>query len=74
MLTSLARLDAPAEPGSALVLAHENRLIAQAIAILERRLFVDGPQISNPQLTSDYLRLKLMPEPSEVFVAVFLSS
>lgn len=74
MLTSHARLDTPAEPGSAMVLAHENRIIAQAIAILERRLFVDGPQISNPQLTSDYLRLKLMPEPSEVFVAVFLSS
>lgn len=74
MLTSLARLDAPAEPCSASALAYENRLIAQAIAILERRLFVDGPQISNPQLTSDYLRLKLMPEPSEVFVAVFLSS
>lgn len=74
MLTSLARLDAPAEPGSSSVLAYENRIIAQAIAILERRLFVDGPQMSDPQVTSDYLRLKLMPEPSEVFVAVFLNA
>lgn len=74
MLTSHARLDTPAEPGSALVLAHENRLIAQAIAILERRLFVDGSPMSDPQVTRDYLRLKLMPEPSEVFVALFLNA
>jgi len=74
MLTSLARLDAPAEPGSASVLAHENRIIAQAIVILERRLFVDGPPMSDPQVTRDYLRLKLMPEPSEVFVALFLNA
>ncbi|UVO16345.1 MULTISPECIES: RadC family protein [Pseudomonadaceae] len=74
MLTSLARLDAPAEPCSASALAYENRIIAQAIAILERRLFVDGPQMSDPQVTSDYLRLKLMPESSEVFAAVFLTS
>lgn len=74
MLTSLARLDAPAEPGSTSVLAYENRIITQAIAILERRLFVDGPPMSDPQVTGDYLRLKLMPEPSEVFVAVFLNS
>ncbi|MNQ77173.1 hypothetical protein D3C85_920320 [compost metagenome] len=74
MLTSLARLDAPAEPCPASVLEYENRIIAQAIGLLERRLFVDGPQMSDPQVTSDYLRLKLMPEPSEVFVAVFLNS
>lgn len=74
MLTSLARLDAPAEPCSASVLAYENRIIAQAIAILERRLFVDGPPMSDPQVTGDYLRLKLMPEPSEVFAALFLNA
>ncbi|HIE4272017.1 TPA: RadC family protein [Pseudomonas aeruginosa] len=74
MLTSLARLDTPAEPGSALIHAHENRLIAQAIAILERRLFAEGAPMSDPQVTRDYLRLKLMPEPSEVFVALFLNA
>ncbi|MCF6751917.1 DNA repair protein RadC [Pseudomonas stutzeri] len=74
MLTSLARLDSPADPCPASVLAYENRIIAQAIAILERRLFADGPQMSDPQVTRDYLRLKLMPEPSEVFVALFLNA
>ncbi|MDT4817133.1 hypothetical protein FQZ97_502000 [compost metagenome] len=74
MLTSLAHLDAPAESCPASVLAYENRIITQAIALLERRLFADGPQLSSPEVTSDYLRLRLMPEPSEVFVAVFLNA
>lgn len=74
MLTSLARLDSQTESCPSSVLEYENRIIAQAIGLLERRLFADGPQLSAPEVTSDYLRLKLMPEPSEVFVAVFLSS
>jgi len=55
-------------------LDYENRIIAQAIELLERRLFNDGPLLLNPEAVSDYLRLKLMPEPSEVFVAVFLKT
>ncbi|NQD95908.1 DNA repair protein RadC [Pseudomonas sp. CrR25] len=74
MLTSLARLNSQTEFCPSSVLEYENRIIAQAIGLLERRLFADGPQLSAPEVTSDYLRLKLMPEPSEVFVAVFLSS
>ncbi|MBA4243688.1 MAG: DNA repair protein RadC [Pseudomonas sp.] len=73
MLTSLARIDSLAKSCPSSVL-DENRIIAQAIELLERRLFNSGPQLLNPEAVSDYLRLKLMPEPSEVFVAVFLSS
>lgn len=74
MLTSLARIDSLAKPCPSSVLDHENRIIAQAIELLERRLFTNDPQLLNPEAVSDYLRLKLMPEPSEVFVAVFLSA
>ncbi|TRO24314.1 DNA repair protein RadC [Ectopseudomonas mendocina] len=74
MLTSLACIDSLAKSCPSSVLDHENRIIAQAIELLERRLFANGPQLQNPEAVSDYLRLKLMPEPSEVFVAVFLSS
>jgi len=74
MLTSLARIDSFAKSCPSTALDHENHIIAQAIELLERRLFTNGPQLLNPEAVSDYLRLKLMPEPSEVFVAVFLSS
>ncbi|HCE6397573.1 DNA repair protein RadC [Pseudomonas sp. P1B16] len=74
MLTSLARIDSLANSCPSSVLDHENHIIAQAIEVLERRLFTNGPRLLNPEAVSDYLRLKLMPEPSEVFVAVFLSS
>ncbi|RSH69203.1 RadC family protein [Stutzerimonas stutzeri] len=53
---------------------HENRIIQQAIALLEHRLFAQGPLLQSPQDAQDYLRLTLMPEPNEVFVACFLSS
>ncbi|MGP3790541.1 JAB domain-containing protein [Pseudomonas sp. B392_1p] len=49
-------------------------MIKQAIDILERRLFTHGPKLSGLEATKDYLRLTLMPEPSEVFAAVFLTS
>ncbi|HEP8866449.1 RadC family protein [Pseudomonas aeruginosa] len=74
MLTSLALIDSPAQPHLSPVLARENRIIKQAIELLERRLFTDGPHLLAPEAASDYLRLTLMSEPSEVFVAVFLSS
>ncbi len=73
MLTSLARIDSLAKPYPSSVL-DENHIIAQAIELLERRLFTNGPQLLSPEAVSDYLRLKLMPEPSEVLVAVFLSA
>jgi DNA repair protein RadC len=62
----------PSCPAS--VTEHENRIIAQAIEFLERRLFANGPHLLDQKAASDYLRLTLMSEPSEVFAAVFLSS
>ncbi|HCF5435892.1 JAB domain-containing protein [Pseudomonas aeruginosa] len=70
MPTSLDPLNTP--PSS--VLTRENRIIKQAIDILERRLFASGPQVLSQVAAIDYLRLILLPEPSEVFVALFLSS
>lgn len=70
MPTSLGPINTP--PSSALT--RENRIIKQAIGILERRLFANGPQVLSQVDAMDYLRLTLMPEPSEVFVVLFLSS
>ncbi|HBO3354278.1 TPA: DNA repair protein RadC [Pseudomonas aeruginosa] len=70
MPTSLDPINTP--PSSALT--RENRIIKQAIGILERRLFANGPQVLSQVDAMDYLRLTLMPEPSEVFVVLFLSS
>ncbi|WP_313053448.1 JAB domain-containing protein [Pseudomonas lopnurensis] len=56
------------------VLTQENRIIKRAIDILERRLFANDPQVLSQVAAMDYLRLILLPEPSEVFVALFLSS
>ncbi|GLK91954.1 RadC family protein [Pseudomonas turukhanskensis] len=53
---------------------NDNRIIQQAISLLEHRLFAQGPLLQSPQDAQDYLRLTLMPEPNEVFVACFLSS
>lgn len=70
MPTSLDPINTP--PSSALT--RENRIIKQAIGILERRLFANGPHVLSQVDAMDYLRLTLMPEPSEVFVVLFLSS
>ncbi|MGU1062180.1 RadC family protein [Pseudomonas aeruginosa] len=70
MPTSLDPINTP--PSSALT--REDRIIKQAIGILERRLFAKGPRLLSQVDAIDYLRLTLMPEPSEVFVAVFLNA
>ncbi|MGE4406665.1 JAB domain-containing protein [Pseudomonas sp.] len=51
-----------------------SKAIKRAIGILERRLFASGPQVLSQVAAMDYLRLILLPEPSGVFVALFLSS
>lgn len=53
---------------------NDDLIVKQAITILERRLFSDGPVLTSPDTARDYLRLKLVPEPNEVFVAVFLTA
>ncbi|WP_418648293.1 RadC family protein [Thauera butanivorans] len=49
-------------------------IIRQAIALLENRLFKTGPALGSPAEVRDYLRLKLMAEPREVFAVVFLNA
>ncbi|MGQ5299278.1 MULTISPECIES: RadC family protein [Gammaproteobacteria] len=53
---------------------HEDWIIQQAIALLEQRVFKAGPSLDQPADVRDYLRLKLVDEPNEVFVVVFMDN
>jgi len=53
---------------------HEDWIIQQAITLLEKRVFNAGPSLDSPAAVRDYLRLKLVAEPNEVFAVVFLDS
>jgi DNA repair protein RadC len=53
---------------------HEDWIIRQAITLLESRIFKAGPYLSQPAAVRDYLRLKLVAEPNEIFAVVFLDS
>ena len=53
---------------------HEDWIIRQAIALLEQRIFKAGPMLSDPAVVRDYLHLKLVGEPNEVFAVVFLDN
>ncbi|PKO50441.1 MAG: DNA repair protein RadC [Betaproteobacteria bacterium HGW-Betaproteobacteria-21] len=53
---------------------HEDWIIQQAINLLEARVFKAGPSLCSPAAVRDYLRLKLVAEPNEVFAVVFLDS
>lgn len=66
--------DSCVESLSAVAAQHEDWIIKQAIALLERRIFKVGPCLSRPAAVRDYLRLKLVAEPNEVFAVVFLDS
>jgi DNA repair protein RadC len=52
---------------------NEDRIIAQALEILTRRL-LRGPALLNPASTRDYLRLTFGERESEVFVVVHLDN
>ena len=69
---SLVVTDSCVESLSAVAAQHEDWIIQQAIALLERRIFKVGPCLSRPAAVRDYLRLKLVAEPNEVFAIVFL--
>ncbi|MBN9425127.1 MAG: DNA repair protein RadC [Burkholderiales bacterium] len=68
--------DSHVESFSAVAFQHDDWIIKQAIALLEERVFKDatGPRLNQPQAVKDYLRLKLVTEPDEVFGAVFMTS
>ena len=53
---------------------NEDWIIQQAILLLERRVFRAGPRLDRPAAVKDYLRLKLVAEPNEVFAIVFMNS
>ena len=71
---SFAVNDSCLESLSAIASQHEDWIIQQAIVLLERRVFKAGPCLSQPAAVRDYLRLKLVAEPNEIFAAVFLDS
>lgn len=53
---------------------HEDWIVQQAIVLLERQVFKAGPRLERPAAVRDYLRLKLVAEPNEIFVVVFMNS
>lgn len=53
---------------------HDDSIIKQALCLLESRLFGQGPVFNNSQAVGEYLQLKLMPEPNEVFLVLFLNN
>ena len=53
---------------------HEDWIIQQAITLLEHRIFKAGACLSSPAAVRDYLRLKLVAEPNEVFAVGFMDS
>ena len=71
---SLIVNDSCVEPRFAPVSQSDDWIIRQAIALLEQRVFKAGPLLGQPQAVKDYLRLKLVAEPNEVFAIVFMNS
>ncbi|CAM5782243.1 DNA repair protein RadC [Pseudomonadota] [Castellaniella caeni] len=71
---SFAVNDSCVESLSVVAAQHEDWIIQQAIALLEMRVFKAGPRLDRPAAVRDYLRLKLVAEPNEVFVVVFMDS
>ena len=53
---------------------NQDWIVQQAIVLLERRVFKAGPRLERPAAVRDYLRLKLVAEPNEIFVVVFMNS
>lgn len=52
----------------------EDRIVRRAIAVLEQRLFNTGPVLTRSDIVRDYLRLKLVALPNEVFAVIFLEN
>lgn len=71
---SLVANDSCVEPRFAPASQSDDWIIRQAIALLEQRVFKAGPLLGQPQAVKDYLRLKLVAEPNEVFAIVFMNS
>ena len=71
---SLTTFDVPTVSDTRSPTVDDDRIIEQAIAILERRMFTDGPVLNWPDTVRNYLHMKLVQESSEVFAAVFFTT
>ena len=71
---SLVIADSRPESLTLIAAQHEDWIVQQAITLLEKRVFKSGAALSSPAAVRDYLRLKLVAEPNEVFAVVFLDS
>ena len=71
---SVAVNDSCLESLSDISIQNEDWIVQQAIVLLERRVFKAGPRLERPAAVRDYLRLKLVAEPNEIFVVVFMNS
>ena len=58
--------DSCLESLSAIAAQHEDWIIQQAIALLEKRVFKAGAKLLDPTAVRDYLRVKLVAEPWDV--------
>ncbi|MCD9007481.1 Mov34/MPN/PAD-1 family protein [Luteimonas sp. XNQY3] len=74
MSSLTAHFAQPCSHETSLSTEQADAIIAQALALLEQRIFATGPKISGLKAVADYLRLQLIHEPSEVFAAVFLTT
>ena len=71
---SLVIADSCPESLTLIAAQHEDWIIRQAITLLEKRVFKAGPALGSPAAVRDYLRLKLVAEPNEIFAVVFLDN
>lgn len=71
---SLVIADSRPESLTLLAAQHEDWIIRQAITLLENRVFKAGPALGSPAAVRDYLRLKVVAEPNEIFAIVFLDN
>ena len=71
---SLVVNDSCVEPRFAPASQSDDWIIRQAIALLEQRVFKAWPILDQPRAVKDYLRLKLVAEPNEVFAIVFMNT
>ena len=65
---SLVIADSRPESLTLIAAQHEDWIIRQAITLLENRVFKAGPALGSPAAVRDYLRLKLVAEPNEIFL------
>lgn len=55
-------------------IAQENRVIDEALHILDRRLFTRGPELASPDAVASFLKLQLAQQEHEVFGVIFLDA